>query len=107
VPVLILKSFREDLDQKGPSFLFPGEQSSRQRQAAIPAILAPSSSLHALASHREEVSWRDHSQVGILGDLLCPSACPCREISFGQGLQTPGNPPKEMLPMTRACFFLK
>jgi hypothetical protein len=31
----------------------------------------------------------NHSQVGISCDLLRPRASPLREISFGQGLQTP------------------
>jgi len=38
-------------------------------------------------------------KIGIPRDLQRPPARPFGEISFGQGLQTPGNPPEEMLPV--------
>ena len=90
-------------------FHLPAEHRTRQRQAAIllPAIPVPWRRLDALASNGKEVSRRDHSQVGILRDLVRPPACPFGEISFGQGLQPPGDPPEQMFPVPASRFFLK
>jgi hypothetical protein len=108
-PVVIPESLGQNLHQNGPSFPLPAEQSARQRKAAIrfPAIPAPSCRLDALAAHGKEVSRRDRSQVSVLRDLVRPLARPFGEISFGQCLQTPGNPPKQMFPVPRSRFFLK
>jgi hypothetical protein len=51
----------------------------------------------ALALHHQKVRGRDDTQVGILRDLLCPSAGTIREISFRQCLQPPGDAPEQML----------
>jgi hypothetical protein len=90
-------------------FHFPAEQSARQRQAAIlfPAIPIPSRRPDKLAVHGKEVSRCDCAQVGILRDLVRPPARPSGEISFGQGLQTPGDAPEQMLPVPDSRFFLK
>ena len=50
-----------------------------------------------LARYREEVRWHDLSQVGILGDFLCPLASPHREISSSSRLQTPDDPSQKPL----------
>src|ERR1017187_2044697 len=55
----------------------------------------------------KEVSRRDRSQVGVACDLVGPRASPLREISLGQGLQTPGDPPEEMFPVPGSRGFLK
>ena len=91
MPALIPESFRQDLNQNGPSFPLPAEQRARQGQAAIlfPAILPSARHPDRFAAHRKEVARRNRSQVGISCDLLRPRASPLREISFGQGLQTP------------------
>src|ERR1039458_8495253 len=109
MPVLIPESFRQDLNQNGPSFPLPAEQRARQGQAAIlfPAILPSARHPDRFAAHRKEVARRNHSQVSISRDLVRPPASPFGEISFGQGLQTPGDPPEEMFPMPGSRFFLK
>src|ERR1035441_7252747 len=109
VPVFIPKSLHQDLHQKGPSFPLPAEQNARQRQTAIrlPPIPVGGCCLDALPAHGQEVSRRDRSQAGILRDLVRPPASPFGEISFGQGLQTPGNPPEQMFPVSRSRFFLE
>src|ERR1022692_2236801 len=109
MPVLIPESLGEDLDQNVPSFPFPAEQSARQGQAAVrfPAILPSARHPDRFAAHDKEVARRNHSQVSIPCDLVRPRASPFREISFGQGLQTPGDPPEEMFPMPGSRFFLK
>jgi hypothetical protein len=109
MPVLIAESFRQNLHQNRPFFPLPAEQSARQGQAAIvfPAIPAPASRPDALAAHGKEVSGRHRSQVGIPCDLVRPRASPFGEISFGQGLQTPGDPPEEMFPVPGSRGFLK
>ena len=109
MPVLIPESLGEDLDQNVPSFPFPAEQRTRQGQAAIrfPAILPSARHPDRFAAHGKEVARRNHSQVSISRDLLRPRASPFGEISFGQGLQTPGDPPEEMFPVPGSRFFLK
>src|ERR1022692_724379 len=74
---------------------------------AIPAIPVPARRLDTFAAHGKEVVRRDRSQVGIPRDLVRPPASPFGEISFGQGLQVPGDPPEEMFPVPRSHFFLK
>jgi hypothetical protein len=108
MPVLIPESLREDLNQNGPFFPLPAEQSARQRQTPILSpIPVPPRRLDSLAAHAKEISRRDRSQVGILCDLLRPPARPFGEISFGQRLQTPRNASEEMFPMPASRFFLK
>lgn len=71
--------------------------------AAVPI----SRRLDAFAREAKEVSRSVNSQIPILRDLLRPFARPLGEISFGQGLQPPSNPPEQMLPMFAARLFLK
>jgi hypothetical protein len=109
MPVLIAESFGQNLNQNRPSFPLPAEQSARQGQAAIrfPAILPSARHPDRFAAHGKEVARRNHSQVRISCDLLRSRANPFGEISFGQGLQTPGDPPEEMFPVPGSRFFLK
>jgi hypothetical protein len=109
MPRLVPESLRKDLDQNGPSFPLPPEHGARQGQAAVllPAIPVSPRRSDTLAFHGKEVRGRDDSQVGILRDLASPSLRAFGEISFGQSLQSPGNPPEQMLPVPRARFFPK
>src|ERR1039458_962364 len=109
MPVLIPESLGEDLDQNVPSFPFPAEQRTRQGQAAILFLAILPSARHPdrFDAHDKEVARRNHSQVSIPCDLVRPLASPFGEISFGQGLQTPDDPPEKMLPVPGARFFLK
>jgi len=109
MPVLIPESLREDFHQNVPSSPLPRKQSAGQGQAAVlfPAIAVSPRCPDALSVHGKELGWRDHTQVGIPRDLLRPTASPFREISFGQGLQTPGNAPEQMFPVPRPGFLLK
>src|ERR1017187_7566908 len=104
--VLIPESLRQDLNQNGSSLPLPAEQSSWQRQSAI-LLPVPARRLSGLTFDGEEISRRDLSQVGILRDLIRPPTSPFGEIAFGQSLQPPGNPPKQMSPMPGSRFFLK
>ncbi len=63
--------------------------------------------LDAFAREAKEVSRSVDAQVSILGDLLRSFARPLGEISFGQRLQPPSNPPKQLLSVFAACLFLK
>jgi len=63
--------------------------------------------MNLLAANGKEVSRRDHSQVGIPRNLDRSPARALGEIALGQRLQTPGNPPEEMLPVSALCFFMK
>src|ERR1039458_9201379 len=71
----------------------------RYSSKTYPAIPVPARRPDGRATHRKEVSRRNRSQVGIPCDLVGPRASPFGEISFGQGLQTPGDPPEEMFPV--------
>jgi hypothetical protein len=109
MPVLVAETLREDLNQKNSSFPLAGEQGARQGQAAVllPAIPVPARRADALAANGKKVRRCDRAQVGIPRDLLRPVAGAFREISFGQCLQPPGNPPEQMFPVPRSRFFLK
>ena len=110
MPVLKPESLRQDLHQNGPSFPLPAEHgypASGKRLSCCRRFRSPRRRLDALAVHAKEVSRRDHSQVGILRDLVRPPASAFGEISFGQGLQPPGNPPEQMFPVPGSRFFLK
>jgi hypothetical protein len=74
---------------------------------APPTIPVPSRYLDRFAAPGKEVAGSDLAHIGIARDLVCPPARPFREISFGQGLQTPGNPPEQMFPVPDARFFAK
>src|SRR5436190_21575909 len=63
--------------------------------------------LDTFSANSKEVARSDHSYIAILRDLLRPQARPLGEISFGQCLQTPGDPPEQMLPVGASRFFLK
>jgi hypothetical protein len=62
----------------------------------LAAIPIPRRRLYGLAFDMKEVSRRDLSQLGVLGDLLRPFPGPLSEIPFGQRLQPPRNPPEQM-----------
>src|ERR1700722_20101178 len=79
-PVLISEPFCQDFHKNGPPLPVPAEHRARQREATIQlsAIPVPWCCMDALAANVKEVSWRDHSQVGVLCDLECPPTCPFR-----------------------------
>jgi hypothetical protein len=106
LPVLITKSFRQDLNQNSSSFPLPAEHSSWQRQPAI-LLPVPSGCLDHLGADAKKVSRRDHSQIGVLRDLVRPFASPLGEIAFDQSLQPPSNPPKHMSPVPGSRLLLK
>src|SRR5947209_7232905 len=108
-PVLIPEALSEDFDQNGSSFPLAREQAARHGQPAVLLPLAPfaGDGFDYLAGNGEEVRRRDFSQLGIIGDLLCPLASPHREISFGSRLQAPGDLSEEMLAMARARLLPK
>jgi hypothetical protein len=102
------KSYRQHFHQNGSSFPFTGQDRARQGYAAIqfPAITL-SRRLDALATDAQKVSRRECSQVGVLGDLERTRTRPLGEISFGQSLQSPGDPPEQLFPVPGSRYFPK
>jgi hypothetical protein len=61
----------------------------------------------ALAADGKEACWRDHPQVGVVGDLVGTLARPLRKISGSECLQTPGDASEQMLPMPAPGLLLE
>jgi len=61
----------------------------------------------AFAVYDKELARSVDPQVAILRDQLCAVAFPLRQISFSQRLQTPRNPPEQMLPVRASRLFPK
>ena len=79
-----------------------GSRLSCSRRFRFPRVVSDT-----FAAHGKEVPRRDLPQIGILRDLAGPPASAFGEISFGERLQPPGNPPEQMFPVPGSRFFAK
>jgi hypothetical protein len=73
----------------------------------LPATPVPSCDLDTFSAHHKEVPRRNLAQIGVLRDLACSPPSAFREISLGERLQPPGNPPEQMFPVPGSRFFPK
>src|ERR1700691_5352382 len=98
---LVLKSIRQYLDDDLPVTDAAGEQGTRFRQ---PVILRRSGAINAPKAGlwpRHEFLRRSNAKIPIIGDVAGATARPFTQISFGIGLQTPGDAAKQELLVRR------
>src|SRR5579864_174203 len=98
LPALVLKAVRQDLDRDHATAMLAPQYDPDWGNAAIET---PSTHLHVELGIRCS-PWRQHSNIGVVGDLQGALARSLRQATFGVGLPAPGDTPNERMPVPGA-----